>query len=168
DFDTFLVKPVPNYIPFMSTFNGSATAISSVVSGLIIFAYAASQMSFSAVQFAEFALVFTLGSAIAVLFTLVFIMVSYKFFRSAGWVNWAFDIFQRVVRYPLNIYGVIGSLIFTFLIPLGFATYYPAELLNGMVGAWWIAGIVVFSLVLIYLLVRAFNSSFDSYSSAMG
>lgn len=167
NFDTFLTKPTPFYLTFFMSTNSSG-AIGAIISGIVLFAYAASKLSFSTLGIAEFAVMIFLGLIVTILFVMVMIMYSYSKFKGGGWINWMFNIIGNITKYPLSIYGLGGSLIFTFIIPVGFANYYSVEALSGKLGQIEIVGLVLVSLVMIFFLSRFFNSLFKNYSSGMG
>ncbi|MDE1850661.1 MAG: ABC-2 family transporter protein [Candidatus Micrarchaeota archaeon] len=167
NFDTVLTKPIPSYLTFFISTNSSG-ALGGVISGVVLFAYAASQLSFGLLGIAEFAIMILLGSIVTLLFVMVMIMYSYSKFKGGGWINWMFNIIANITKYPLSIYGLGGSLIFTFVIPVGFANYYSVEALSGKLGQIEIAGLILVSLVMIFVLSRAVNSLFRNYSSGMG
>ncbi|MDE1827939.1 MAG: ABC-2 family transporter protein [Candidatus Micrarchaeota archaeon] len=167
NFDSFLTKPMSPYFVFLSSFTGTS-AIGGVITGIILFAYAASQLHFGVLNLIAAFAIFALGILIALIFVMVLIMGSYKIFRGGGWVNWLFSILGNITKYPLSIYGVIGSLLMTFIIPLGFASYYPVEALSGKIGAEGIIVIILLAIAIIFLLSRIFEYLFKSYSSAMG
>jgi len=167
NFDTLLTKPMPDYLTFFTSTNSSG-AFGGIISGIVLFAYAASQLSFNILNVVDFAVMISLGSVVAILFVMVAIIGSYSFFKGGGWVNWMFNIISNITKYPLSIYGIAGSLIFTFVIPIGFANYYPVEALSGKISTMEIAVLIVFSLTMIYLLSRTFNRLYKSYSSGMG
>jgi ABC-2 type transport system permease protein len=76
--------------------------------------------------------------------------------RSSVFIGVEMSIFDYTSRYPLTIYPEILQGIFTFIIPLGFISFYPAsELLNTKTGIcipgdlclWaFVAGVAVYSI----------------------
>ncbi|MDE1828643.1 MAG: ABC-2 family transporter protein, partial [Candidatus Micrarchaeota archaeon] len=60
NFDTVLTKPIPSYLTFFISTNSSG-ALGGTISGIVLFAYAASQLSFGLLGIAEFAVMISLG-----------------------------------------------------------------------------------------------------------
>ncbi|MDE1870441.1 MAG: ABC-2 family transporter protein [Candidatus Micrarchaeota archaeon] len=167
DFDAQLARPISPIMILLSNFNGT-TMIASVITGLFLFLYAASLLGITLAQIALFFVLFALGTLISTLFILVLVVSSYKLFRGGGWVNWFTNTLSSAVKYPLNIYGILGTLLFTFIVPLGFATYYPVEAITGKLDAYAIVVVVIIMIAVIAVLFRIFNYLFKSYSSGMG
>ncbi|MDE1846198.1 MAG: ABC-2 family transporter protein [Candidatus Micrarchaeota archaeon] len=167
DFDAQLARPVSAMTIMFSNFNG-VTLVASFLTGLAIFAYAASHLGLTLGQLALFALFFGMGTFIVMLFLIVLVMSSYKLFRGGAWVNWVTNTLSGASKYPLSIYGTVGTLIFTFLVPMGFATYYPIEAVTGKLSTYAIVAVFVGMLIFIFALLRIFSHLFKSYSSGMG
>ncbi|MGI0141829.1 MAG: ABC-2 family transporter protein [Candidatus Micrarchaeales archaeon] len=167
NFDVALSRPVSHLMVMISNFNGAA-AISSIISGAILFAYAASHTAFSPLQLGSFLVLFALGSAIALLFVITLILSSYRLFRGGSWISWVVQAISSAARYPLSIYGIIGSVVFTVLVPLGFATYYPVEAITGKLSYLYIAGLGIGEVVAIAFLMFVVHKLLEGYSSGMG
>ncbi len=131
--DSILTKPVNPIIFILSRF-GFVQGVSGIVGGLIVTIYAAShfKVPLSGLIFTIISL--PLAIACIVLFVLSFGLAMYIFFKRASFVDWFFSNMMIATRYPLSIFGSIGILVFTIVLPLGLATYYPAELLLGKLG----------------------------------
>ena len=86
---------------------------------------------------------FTMGNAIrfvvmmlsAMLVVYAIYLIVFSFAFRVVEVNSAVSILDDITRnymiYPISIYGAVGSFLFTFILPLGFAAYYPSAYLLG-------------------------------------
>lgn len=166
-FDVMLARPVSSLMTAFSNFNSAGYA-SSVAGGIILFSYAASLLNLGIFQLAIFVPLFLIGVIIVALFITMLLLCSYRLFRGGTAINWLFNTLGSVSKYPLSIYGVFGSLIFTFIIPLGLATYYPVEAITGKLSAIQIVLLGLVGIVLVLILLEIVRRLFRGYASGMG
>ncbi|MDR2933451.1 MAG: ABC transporter permease, partial [Oscillospiraceae bacterium] len=83
-----------------------------------------------------------MASAMFVLFAVYLIIYTFSFYVVE--VKAAADITEEILKkymiYPINIYGSAAGFIFTFILPLGFASYYPSAYLLGKTQEFFSAG----------------------------
>lgn len=164
--DIYLTRP---YSPYLSSLAlGSIYSLSGAFTSVAIIAYALLNIGPSAASLLEFVVVTAFGLAAIISFMMVFTMVVYSLMRSARWAGNLMNVFGEFSSYPLQIYSIIGVFVFSLLIPIGLAIYYPAEILLGRVNAWVSLAIVLFEVVLIYVFRKAFYHYLKNYTSAIG
>ncbi|MCL4372017.1 ABC-2 family transporter protein [Candidatus Marsarchaeota archaeon] len=164
--DIYLTRP---YSPYLSSLAlGSIYSLSSAFTSVAIIAYALFNIGPSVPALLEFVIVAAFGLAAMISFMMVFTMVVYSLMKSARWSGNLMNVFSEFSSYPLQIYSVIGVFVFSLLVPIGLAVYYPAEILLGRVNAWVALAIVLFAVVLIYVFRKAFYHYLKNYTSAIG
>jgi ABC-type uncharacterized transport system permease subunit len=71
-------------------------------------------------------------------------------------------------EYPLNVYGTVVEMLFTLLVPVGIAIYYPSQAFFGRLQPSYYAFLVVFSIFFIILMYKIFNYLMCFYESGGG
>ena len=128
--------------------------------------YSALNMSVTALGIIEFMVLFALGLVALGMFLVMLTMFSYRHFRGYSFIGSMMDFMRGVSNYPLTVYGAAGALLFTVLLPLGTAYFYPSEALFGNVSALdfvaYVAGTVLIGFVsykLFYILMEGYTGS---------
>jgi ABC-2 type transport system permease protein len=139
------------------------------VVGLTIISYAASRLHFmfSFTNIASYLLLILFG--ILFLYSLAILVTSLAFLvvNAYSLIN-ILDELINIGRYPLSIYNFIGIAIFTFILPVGLAAFYPASALLGRL-SWQVMGelaIVTFGFLGLAILI--WNQAIKKYASAGG
>jgi ABC-2 type transport system permease protein len=128
EFDLFMLRPMNVLFQFFfMSFN--LIGITDMIPGIIIFIYGCSQIHF----------LWSFGNVVILLSILIgatlirgavcLITGSFAFWTKSrnSFVLLNFTLFDQTTKYPLSIYPRIVQIIFTFLIPLGFISFYPAS-----------------------------------------
>ncbi len=124
--DPYLIRPYGRISIFLSSQEGLGSA-SAILGAFLVLLYSAFQIGVTPVSLLAYVVLLVVGGITLVLFTLMLIMLFYHLLRSAQFVNRLLSFVQKASQYPLIVYGFVGQLVFTLLIPVGFASYYPAE-----------------------------------------
>ena len=124
--DPYLVKPYGKATILLSL-TGNVSSISAVIGGFAIMAYSASNIGFSPATFVAFVVLMAFGLVTLVLFSLMLTLLAYHLLKSSETVYNLMSFMGQASKYPLSVYGVLGQLVFTIVLPLGLASYYPAQ-----------------------------------------
>ena len=172
DFDRFLTRPMSVLYQFFFT-NINIGGITDLIPGILVFGYGCAKTGFS----------FNLSNAIGILILLIgatlirggiYILLG----STSLWTKSANDfgqytqeIFDKTTMYPLSIYPETMQLILTFLLPVGWVSFYPAASLLGIETAFSAGGMEVWITlcagVLIMLIARfVFQTGLRNYESA--
>ena len=162
--DMWFTKPY-SYLLILSSNFGNVTAFAGFLGGLLLFIYSAMHLGLQAMQMVYFSVLFIAGTIAFYLFLTMLTILAYHLFRSGQFVDNMENMLGNVGRYPLSIYGIIGQLAFTLVIPIGIAYYYPAEALLGTISPAGFAAAFLLSVVIaiasrqvFYMLVRNYSS----------
>ena len=135
-FDQFLLRPMNVLFQFLfMDFN--LIGISDLIPGLIVFGYGCNKVHF---QF-SFINILLLAAAVAggvFIRGAVWILCGSLTFwtkSTSGFIDFTKELFDRTTMYPISIYPRTVQWLFTFLLPLGWITFYPAGALLGREGA---------------------------------
>ena len=164
--DIYLTRPYPPYLSILSL--GSIYSASSAFTSIAIISYALANSSISLIPAIEFFVAIAFGLAAFISFLLVLTMILYSLFKSARWTQNLMNVFSEFSTYPLTIYGVMGVFIFSLLVPIGIATYYPVAIIYGKTGTLTFFAIVAFAIVLIAFFRMLFERYLKNYTSAIG
>ncbi|MBJ6363694.1 ABC transporter permease [Paenibacillus sp. GCM10012307] len=126
-FDRLLLRPMSVFFQLVASYVNFIGLID-CIPGLIIFLYGCQLVGFE----------WTLGNIIKLLLVLIggvliraslFISLGTIAFwtkRNASMVGFTLSMLERGTMYPLGIYPYVLQVIFTFIIPIGFISFYPA------------------------------------------
>lgn len=132
EFDRFLLRPMNVLFQFLfMDFN--LVGVSDLIPGFIVFIYGCIQVNFECSFINIVLLIITLIGGVLIRGSVWIICGSLAFWTKSptDFVSFTLELFDRVTMYPLTIYPEALQFLFTFLIPLGWITFYPAnELLN--------------------------------------
>jgi ABC-2 type transport system permease protein len=73
---------------------------------------------------------------------------------------------NEAMRFPLTIFPAAVRIVFTFGLPLAFASFIPVQILTGKVDLWWLAAAPVAALATAALAVLVFQAGVKAYDSA--
>ncbi len=166
-FEVFLTRPYSAFTALMANY-GDTTNIAGIIDEFLLVVYAALHLQVTFIGVAMTAIVFILGTIIVTMLMQAIVMLTYRAFRTASVTMNFFNTFMQFGSYPLSIYGFTATIIFTILIPVGFATYYPAELLTGKAGTEIFIFSLIGSLIIMGVLYSIIAKRLKSYVSAMG
>ncbi len=166
-YDGFFSKPVSMEALFFSPPSNVGMPIGIVFSAVLL-AYVASLLGLSWMWLLMFLPLYLLG-LIALLFLVTVVAVlAYLFVKSGNFINNVLELLSTTSKYPLNIYGIFPQLLLSILLPVGIATYYPAELLLGRIGIPVYAGILLFSAAVIIVSRYLIHKLMERYTGGGG
>lgn len=171
-FDRLMLRPMNVLFQFFFTiFN--LIGITDLIPGIVIFIYGCSQIHF-AWSFVNILMLISILIGATLIRGAVFLLTgSIAFWTKSrnSFLFMNFTIFDQTTKYPLSIYPKVLQMIFTFLIPLGFISFYPASdfldkgnifnLTGTMPWVTLAVGIFVF-----WITTRVFNRGLKRYESA--
>ncbi|VVB77393.1 ABC-2 family transporter protein [uncultured archaeon] len=128
--DSTFLRPYSR-LNIMLSASGNVDNSTTAISSLIMMAYAASKIGVDAAGMLLYAALMAAGISAFVLFVMALSVLAYLLIRGANFVNGVLNFMSSSSKYPLSIFGFAGQLIFTLLLPIGIASYYPAEFVLG-------------------------------------
>jgi len=165
--DMHMVRPY-GLVTIMISQSGAKMLISGFASNLAIFAYAALMLHLSLAYIITFLGIVAIGTYALIVFWLMLTVLSYHLFKSGTFMNGLINTVSVVGSYPLSIYGTIIMLLFSILVPIGIAVYYPAELIFGKINVVFSIAIILFSLAVAFVSYKLFYVLMRHYTSGGG
>ncbi|MGC9099584.1 MAG: ABC-2 family transporter protein [Candidatus Micrarchaeia archaeon] len=165
--DQWLIKPY-NPILMLLSITGAVSALGSVIVGIATLSFALIMAKISIFSLFAMLAIFIIGAIDVVLFELLVILASYVLFRSSNFVQWIFNIGKNAVSYPLSIYGIAGLVLFTAVMPIGLATFFPAEALFSKIETSTFAFAIALEIIFMYAYYKASAWLLTKYSSGGG
>ena len=166
-YDGLFSKPYGLATIMLST-SGGTTEISGFVSGLVVFAYSAIRLHLSLESVLVYLAIFGIGTFALLLFVLMLTALTYLLFKSGSFMNNLLGLLSTASSYPLNIYGPVFALLFTVVIPVGIATYYPAGMIFGKISLEAVAMVIAASVLVGAISYKLFYAIMKHYSSGGG
>ncbi len=166
-YDGLFSKPY-GLVTIMLSTSGGTTEISGFVSGLLVFAYSAIKLRLPLESVLVYLAVFGIGTFALLLFVLMLTALTYLLFKSSSFMNNFLGFLSTAASYPINIYGPVFSLLFTVVVPIGIATYYPAGMIFGKISPGAIAIVIVLSVLVGAISYKLFYAIMKHYSSGGG
>lgn len=162
--DAYLMRPYGRFTIILSNFSDPSSFVI-IVGGAVILLLAWAHLGLSVGALGLFAVIFALGVTAAVSFLAMLTILSYHLLRSAQFFYRITIMSSSVGNYPLSIFGILGRVLFSVVIPIGFAYYYPVNTLLGRLSPELVAAvalasvaITVVSYYLFYYLMRKYTS----------
>jgi ABC-2 type transport system permease protein len=127
-FDRLLLRPMNVFFQLIVSYV-NFIGIVDLLPGTILFIYASHLVSFdwSVVNILKLILIVIGGTLIRAALFICLSSVSFWTKRSTSLIGFTLNLLERTTVYPLNIYPLALQMIFTFLIPIGFISFYPAS-----------------------------------------
>lgn len=141
-FDFYLVKPVPAQF-YMAFKDFAFYQIGNIVAGLILLIYALYQLHTfpSLLQWGVFLFMGLLG--ITMYYSLLILVASLVFFVERLEALWGFLVLlSEPLTVPFDVFPRASRIALTYLIPIAFVVYVPAQTLTNRF-AWWQLGVAV-------------------------
>ncbi len=172
EFDRYMLRPLNVLFQFFfSDFN--LIGITDMIPGVITFVYGCVMINFKFTTFNTIMLVTVIIGATLIRGALFLVTGSLAFWTKSrnSFVKMNLTVLDQVTKYPLTMYPRIVQILFTFLMPLGFVSFYPAsDLLDKANGFSFPAGIGFFTLIIgllvFWLSTRMFRRGLRRYESA--
>lgn len=165
--DPYIIRPYGRLtVLFANNYNNVANI--SVVSGLILLAYAALHLQFSLLFLIEYIVLLAVGITTIVLFIMMLALGAYHIMKNANSVSQLMNLSRTISTYPLSVYGILGQLAFTLLFPIGLAYYYPSKVFLGETGTLAFVAVLIVSIAAAVICYKAANLLARKYTSGGG
>jgi ABC-2 type transport system permease protein len=165
ELDGFLVRPV-NTLKLLIMSKIDDDGIGDLVAGLIIFFYASNSLSIVWSLSNIALLMLTVFGSVLIIFSISLILTAAGFWviRSSTLTDLLYP-FMRFIEFPLEMYNPFVTFILTFVIPLGFVNYYPAQAFLGK-GVTYLSYLTpVVGIVFFIIAYSAWKHGLNNYSS---
>jgi len=166
--DMQMVRPYGLATIMISTQSGDKTLISGFATSLVIFTYAALKLHLSLAYIITFLGIVAIGTYALMMFLLMLTVLSYHLFKRGMFMQGLIGTLSMVGGYPLSIFGTIVMLLFSVLVPIGMAVYYPAELIFGKISIVFSIATILFSLAIAFVSYKLFYVLMRNYTSGGG
>lgn len=135
DFDRFLLQPV-NTLIYLVMHKIDDDGMGDLLMGIVMLIYSSSiiGMAWTIPKLLLLIVLLAGGTLIIFSISLIFAAVAFWTIRSRGVAELFWPLF-RFTEYPLEIFAPFIIFIITFVLPLGFISYYPAQIFLGR-GMW--------------------------------
>lgn len=171
EFDRILLRPMNSFF-LLLTREINFIGFSDMLPGLIIFFYICKQIAFAWTVMNIIQILVILLGAVLIRTALFLFVGSISFWKMNRDVLTYLMVYfqQQVTSYPLSIYPHILQTVFTFIIPVGFVSFYPAsQLLNHKTRIMIPGNLTVITLltgIIFFLLAyRVFKTGLKKYES---
>jgi ABC-2 type transport system permease protein len=126
-FDRLLLRPMSVFFQLVASYVNFIGLID-LIPGTIIFIYGVNAvgLEWSFANIGKLILVVIGGVFLRAALFISLGTIAFWTKRNASTVNFALSTLERVTLYPLSIYPYVIQVLFTFIIPIGFISFYPA------------------------------------------
>lgn len=172
DFDRFLTRPLSVLYQFFFT-NINVFGLTDLIPGVLVFLYGCAQTGFSLTASNVVAIVMMLIGATLIRGGIYILLGSTSFWTKSAndFGQFTQEIFDKTTMYPLSMYPEAMQLILTYIIPIGWVSFYPASgllgieatFMAGSVGVWITLGV---GLVVMLAAGLVFKMGMRRYESA--
>ncbi|REE89041.1 ABC-2 type transport system permease protein [Paenibacillus taihuensis] len=171
-FDRLLLRPMNVFFQLIASYFNFIGLID-LIPGMVIFIYGCHLVGFDWTMMNIIKIILVIIGGVLIRASLFITLGTIAFWtkRNASMVGFALSMLERGTMYPLSIFPYMIQLLFTFLVPIGFITFYPSIEFLGKSGefgmptsiALWtpIIGILCF-----WLSQRIFKFGLRNYESA--
>lgn len=164
-FDYTLLKPAPLQF-LVSVRKWRIWAVVDLLLSLIILAVALAQLQQTVTWLQAGLFVFSLLLALLILYAILLILASLSFWAQGIPLDFVFNSFIQLGRYPVDIYPEWLRLLLTWIVPVGFMTTIPIQLLTEDISPGVLLSGTLLALFLFWLASRFFHASLRHYTSA--
>lgn len=132
-FDTFLTRPLSVLYQFFFT-NVNVFGLTDLIPGILVFIYGCVKTGFSITFFNVVGVFIMLTGATLIRGGIYILLGSTSFWTKSAndFGQFTQEIFDKTTMYPLSMYPEAMQLILTFIIPIGWVSFYPASGLLGI------------------------------------
>ncbi len=166
--DTYLTKPYGKLTLLAANSGAGSYLFSYILGGTMILAYIGIHLHITASELLSFALLYIFGVAALSMLLLLLGLLAYMLLKTGDFYDSLMRSLRSLSSYPLNIYGIPIQTVFSLLIPVGIATYYPAETLLGIIKPEYYAACLAIALFFIIVCYKSFNYLMRFYESGGG
>ena len=168
ELDKYLLRPFDKITCILSAYPGNLTGIVEIIGFLSLTIYCIINLNLPLTSIVIFFSTVAIGVAALTMMFLFITILAYKSMNSAQFTHSILNISKFSNSYPLGIYGNVIQLIFTLILPIGFAVYYPVQVLLGMTTPLFTI-ILIFAFAIIIIITKlGFDNLIKSYSSGGG
>lgn len=172
DFDRFLTRPLSVLYQFFFT-NINVFGLTDLVPGILVFIYGCNKTGFSFTAANILGIIVMLIGAVLIRGGIYILLGSTSLWTKSAndFGQYTQEIFDKTTMYPLSMYPESLQLILTFIIPIGWVSFYPASELLGIETAFSAGGlgvwITLFAGIAVMLIAGAvFKAGMRRYESA--
>ncbi len=144
DFDRFLTRPLSVLYQFFFT-NINVLGLTDLIPGILVFVYGCVKTDFSFTVTNVVGIIVMLIGATLIRGGIYILLGSTSFWTKSAndFGQFTQEIFDKTTMYPISMYPEAMQLILTFVIPIGWVSFYPASELLGIEHAFSIGGMEV-------------------------
>lgn len=167
-FDNYLVKPYDSLKFILATSADSDSfARFFVNSFIVIFSLGKIGWLFNPYALALYAFLVGLGFMIMLSIEIIIASASFLFVKTYSLINMFWES-TEIGKYPLAIYGWLGSVLLTFVFPLGLAGFYPAQAILSRLELIIVLELSAVAIAFFMLALVCWNTGIKKYMSAGG
>lgn len=172
EFDLFMLRPLNVLFQFLfMIFN--LIGVTDMIPGTIIFLYGCLQINFNWTLINTITIISILSGATLIRGALFLFTGSMVFWTKSHnhFTGFSLSVLDQTTMYPLSMYPRMVQIIFTFVIPLGFISFYPASDFIGKNNNFNFPGGIAWATILVGIFVfwiatRVFRRGLTKYESA--
>ena len=168
ELDKYLIRPFGKITCILSSYLGNLSGVMGMVGSLLLIIYSLINLKLQLLSIVMFIFGMLIGIAALVMLFLFITVLAYLLINSAQFTNSMLNISWSANSYPLGIYGSVIQLIFTLILPIGFAVYYPIQALLGFINPIFAIISIFGSLIIIAFSKLGFYRIIKGYSSGGG
>lgn len=167
NFDSFLITP---FRPLVHIFSRSIDLdeLIGVMFGMFLVVLASVKLQqFSVINTILFIILIMLALMFLASVVILMLSLSFKFVKAFG--MWSiFEVVEQLASFPLTIYGAAGMFTFSFIIPIGLASFYPAQALLGRLDLVMLLKLAISAFAFLGVALLIWRAAIKSYTSAGG
>jgi ABC-2 type transport system permease protein len=164
-YDAKLLRPY-NKLAIISGGTGFVPNISNIMASGLLIIYSLANLNVTAIYILEYVVLSAFGIAALALFLLMLTSFSYRYFRGYSFIGNFTGFIRSVSNYPLTVYGTTGVILFTVLLPIGTAYFYPAEAVLGNVSSFGFALYIIGTVLVGSVSYKLFNMLIKGYTGS--
>lgn len=171
EFDRFLTRPMSVLYQFFFT-NINVFGLTDLIPGILVFLYGCVKTDFPFTVTNVVGILVMLTGAVLIRGGIYILLGSTSFWTKSAndFGQFTQEIFDKTTMYPLSMYPESLQLILTFLIPIGWVSFYPASELMGIestfstggLGVWITLGVGIAAMMIAGLVFRAGLKQYES------
>jgi len=167
-FDRALTRPA-NPLFLQTTTWPAVDNIATIITGSAILLYGLIKTTahITVLNLVAFAILVALGVLFLYSFSVITVAVGFVAIKSESLYRFVERMFE-FADYPISIFGPIGLALFTFVFPIGLASFYPAQALLGLLAPSKVLVLAVIALAFFSVSLLAWNAGMKKYQSAGG
>jgi len=165
--DTEFTKPYSK-LTIVGTTSGWIGPLVTVFSAIIVIIFALMHTSFNVLNALGFFVLFVIGEITLAMVLILISLINYHFLKEGNFLYRVMSLTETAGNYPLNVFGLLGQLAFSLVIPIGLAFFYPASVLFGKIGIGIYIAALLTCIALIIIAYKGFYYFMRTYTSGGG